>query len=197
MKLNTNINNSTKRSARGFTLIEMVGVLAVIAILAALLVPKIFQAINDSKLSSTVSTLNTCKTATMSYYAQTNKFTIAEDFDKVLMASNLLDSVFQCKVADSCKMHVVKSGGPDTTVGYNLDGAANTTLNAAVVECVLTGVSIADAIELSKRIDGEATAANALSKSDATVDDLKGRVEYKAPASGATTTDVYVYIAHK
>ena len=191
MKVNTNINNNMKRSARGFTLIEMVGVLAVIAILAALLVPKIFQAINDSKLSSTVSALNTCKTATMSYYAQTNTFPTTEIFDKFLVASNLLDSPFQSKVADTSVMHVLKSGGPDTTKGYNLDGAAlNTTLDHPVVECVLTGVAIADAIQLSKRIDGDLLSTNDLAAADSI-----GRVEYLAPTGGVTT--VYVYLAHK
>jgi len=191
MKVNTNINNNMKRSARGFTLIEMVGVLAVIAILAALLVPKIFQAINDSKLSSTVSSVNTAKTATMSYFASTNRFPLGDEtFDKTLVSSNLLDSLFQSKVADSSKLHVLTSGSLGGTHGYNLDGASNTTTNSTVVECVLNGVAVADAIQLSKRIDGEAFSTN-----DLTAADSFGRVEYEIPTNGTTT--VYIYLAHK
>jgi prepilin-type N-terminal cleavage/methylation domain-containing protein len=65
MKTRKQINNRS-----GFTLIEMVGVLAVIAILAALLVPKIFAAINDSRYSSAVSSINSVKAASMSYFAK-------------------------------------------------------------------------------------------------------------------------------
>src|SRR6266436_5262795 len=45
------------RNSRGpdhaFTLIEMIGVLAVIAVLAALLIPKIFESINSARLNQT------------------------------------------------------------------------------------------------------------------------------------------------
>ena len=190
MKVITHINKNMKRSARGFTLIEMVGVLAVIAILAALLVPKIFSAINESRLSSTVSTLNTCKTATMGYFGQKGMFTPATaNFDQTLMAASLLDSKFQTKVGDGWRMEsVVGAGG--TGSGYNLDGVSNYSTNgAAVVQCVISNVPIADAIELSKRIDGDS-----LSQTNGAADSV-GRVIYAAPVSGLT--DVFVYIAHK
>jgi prepilin-type N-terminal cleavage/methylation domain-containing protein len=47
MKLKTKTNNN-----KGFTLIEMIGVLAVIAILAALLIPKVFQAITEARINT-------------------------------------------------------------------------------------------------------------------------------------------------
>jgi prepilin-type N-terminal cleavage/methylation domain-containing protein len=42
-----------KRSHSAFTLVEMVGVLAVIAILASLLIPRVFQAIGSAQKDKT------------------------------------------------------------------------------------------------------------------------------------------------
>src|SRR5262245_44842007 len=65
-------NRSLK--AQGFTLIEMIGVLAVIAILAALLIPKIFNAINDSRVNNAVVSYNTIKAASAEHYAKYGAF---------------------------------------------------------------------------------------------------------------------------
>src|SRR3989442_1205450 len=58
------------RRSVAFTLIEMIGVLAVIAILAALLIPKIFEAINNARISNALVSYNTVKTACMDHYAK-------------------------------------------------------------------------------------------------------------------------------
>lgn len=189
MKVITNINKNMKRSARGFTLIEMVGVLAVIAILAALLVPKIFSAINDSRFSSTVSTLNSCKTATMSYFGKVGQFTTTNNFDAVLVSGDYLERPFAAKLGTGGSMQVVAGPG-GAGAGYALDGVTSATTNSMVVQCVITSVPIADAVELSKRIDGDS-----LSASNLTAADNSGRVVYAAPSGG--NTDVYVYMAHK
>jgi len=57
------------RQAKGFTLVEMIGVLAIIAILIALLLPKIFQLITSSKARSLAAAIRTYETATIKYYA--------------------------------------------------------------------------------------------------------------------------------
>ena len=46
-------HSSLGLNRKGFTLIEMIGVLALIAILASLLLPKIYEAINGSRISNT------------------------------------------------------------------------------------------------------------------------------------------------
>ena len=55
------------RSRRAFTMIEMVGVLAVIAILAGLLVPRVFSVITSAKVSAATFGISTVKTAAMMY----------------------------------------------------------------------------------------------------------------------------------
>src|SRR5580765_4982667 len=67
MKIQT---KRTGRAARAFTLIEMIGVLAVIAILASLLIPKIFEAINNARVNNTAVSYNTVKTSLADHYAK-------------------------------------------------------------------------------------------------------------------------------
>jgi prepilin-type N-terminal cleavage/methylation domain-containing protein len=58
------------RKEQAFTLVEMIGVLAIIAILASLLIPRVFQAIGDSKISNSASTANSIKAAVNEYYGK-------------------------------------------------------------------------------------------------------------------------------
>ncbi len=60
-----------KKVQYGFTLMEMIGVMAVIAILASIATPKIFEAIEDSKVSAYLQEVNTLKTAAAQYYKDT------------------------------------------------------------------------------------------------------------------------------
>src|SRR5678809_499256 len=60
----------------GFTLIEMIGVLAVIAILAAVLIPKVFEAINNARVNNAAMTINSAKTACVDHYAKYGSFPV-------------------------------------------------------------------------------------------------------------------------
>jgi prepilin-type N-terminal cleavage/methylation domain-containing protein len=57
------------KNSSGFTLIEMIGVLAIIAILVAAISPRIFNAISDSKVTSFSTVIKTVQAATSKYYA--------------------------------------------------------------------------------------------------------------------------------
>jgi type II secretory pathway pseudopilin PulG len=91
----------------------MIGVLAVIAILASLLIPKIYEAINNARVSNTVLSYNTVKTALADHYAKfgallsSNGVTLpappgpgSTNFDAVLVAEGFLDKPFQVKMGD-------------------------------------------------------------------------------------------------
>lgn len=58
----------------GFTLIEMIGVMAIIAILAAVATPKILDAIDDAKVSAYIQEADALKQAAIKYYKDTGKW---------------------------------------------------------------------------------------------------------------------------
>lgn len=61
-------------SKKGFTLIELMVVIAIIGVLSSVLAPQIFKQINKGRQSAVVSFYNNLKTATSSYYADTEQW---------------------------------------------------------------------------------------------------------------------------
>ena len=59
---------------RGFTLMEMIGVMAVIAILVSVATPMIFDAIRNAKVTAFVEDVNMIKGAVAQYYEDTGDF---------------------------------------------------------------------------------------------------------------------------
>src|SRR5438046_4449019 len=107
------IKLSRKSARKGFTLIEMIGVLAVIAILASLLIPKIYEAINNARISNTALSYNTVKTALADHYAKYGSLLSSNgvamgtppgpgstNFDSILVAEGFLDKPFKVKIGD-------------------------------------------------------------------------------------------------
>ena len=191
-------NSQAKRGNKGFTLIEMIGVLAVIAILAGLLIPKIFQAISGARINSAAAACSTVKAATADHYAKNGALgATATKFDTlVLMKEGFLDKPFETKIGTPATTEIdladgLTSGDAATAINsaYALSGdpLVNDAAGSQVVQAVITGVSQADAKALSLLLDGAAlsTAAGAA--------DLLGRVKF----SITDPTDVYVYITSR
>jgi|SRR5881394_1994651 len=198
------------KHTRGFTLIEMIGVLAVIAILAALLVPKIFEAINNARVNNAAVSYNTAKTALADHYAKFGTMLSSNgtpivagvgestNFDKVLVAEAFMDKPFIVKIGDGTgnRVEIIPAVTAATAVtaanaGFDLDGsgvAVNDAPGSVVVWAVIDGVTAGDAKDLNDRIDGPTLGVT-------TGADLKGRVKYADPAGGTTT--VYMYISHR
>jgi prepilin-type N-terminal cleavage/methylation domain-containing protein len=210
----------TIRQNAGFTLVEMIGVLAVIAVLAALLILRVFSAINDARLNSAVTSYNTIKSAAMTHFGKYGRFggptgtAIAAgslpyaNWDSlVLLAQGLIEKPFEVKVGSGHNVRVAAATGTvsASNADYNLDGDAGglaETASATVVsEVVITGVSPQDAKELNDRIDGTNLGSSATTWDDdgdaGTPDvpgtqDIRGRVKY----GPQTPTDVHIYIGH-
>jgi general secretion pathway protein G len=206
--------NIAKNNKKGFTLIEMIGVLAVIAILAAVLIPKVFEAINNARINNASMTCDTVKTACADHYAKWGGLNIDGStgsavpitppntaFDAILLKEQFLDKLFVTKIGDgvngAANTHVELITCPalgatvDATenTGYSLSGTATTNecSGSVLVQAVITGCTPADMQALSQRIDGIPLSAATLAAVD-----IKGRVKYD-PAG----TTCYIYITHR
>ena len=65
-----------KQRQSGFTLMEMIGVVAVIAILASMATPLIFDAIRNARVTAFVEDVNVLRTAVARYYEDTGNFPV-------------------------------------------------------------------------------------------------------------------------
>ncbi len=184
------------RRSVAFTLIEMIGVLAVIAILAALLIPKIFEAINNARISNALVSYNTVKTACMDHYAKygginstTNGAVLGvpiNNYDNLLLSESFLDKPFLVKVGTNSFVQVVTaSSSPYDLAGNGVYGTTNGTY---VVEAIIQGVPAGDAKDINDRLDG-ATGVFVWASPD-----TKGRVRYDPALAGGT---VNIYITHR
>ena len=193
--------NLKPRPALAFTLIEMVGVLAVIALLSGILVPKVLAAIDNARIEHTISSLNAVKSATMGYFNKYGRFgeiggglltTSGTNWDRVLVAENFLARPFDSRVGERPQIQVMRitetpSPGVDGCFTLTAKNEDKLRSGSVVVLATLANVSLSDARELSWRIDGDA-----LSATDPTRADALGRVTY--PAGGGT---VAMYINHQ
>src|ERR1035441_7258008 len=123
--MNTKLTHNSslrRRAARGFTLIEMIGVLAVIAILAALLIPKVFSAINQARVNGVTVSVDTVKTAIVDHYGKYGNLATVNTngggftlpitnpllgYDpNVLMIEQLLDNPFVAAIATNATIQI-------------------------------------------------------------------------------------------
>jgi len=69
-------NKFIYRMSRAFTLIEMIGVLAIIGILASVVSPKVIEAIRDAKVTGVIANVNAARTAASTYYGRYNNYPV-------------------------------------------------------------------------------------------------------------------------
>ena len=180
MKIINNSKNLGGRQMSGFTLIEMIGVLAVIAILAALLIPKVTTAISDARTTSAVGTYQTLQAAAAGHYSKYTAFNIttnntiitattnapALNYDVAyLLPEGFLEQPCQLKIGTGSTVQLIAGGG-NSGAGYLLDGVTQGTANNAyTLELVVTNVTAQDAYDVAVRLDGSLAATNTVGNS--------------------------------
>jgi len=211
-------NSKNQKRLGAFTLIEMIGVLAVIAILAAVLIPKVFEAINNSRINNASMSCDTVKTSIADHYTKAGTLNVDasgatpvvltlpyDHFDNVLLREQFLDKPFAVKIGDGTTNTLVRAKDISTyTLGLAVDagdstgfalagGATNTSVGSVVIEAIISGVTEPDAKALNDRIDGISLGVPLSSPAPG---DVNGRVKYALPVTNGTTT-VYVYLTHR
>jgi len=151
MKISSQPLNQTLNRKQGFTLIEMIGVLAVIAILAAVLIPKVFEAINNAKVNNAAMSCQTVKTALADHYAKFGALTagVTTPPTTIVAPTNFYDG-FLVKEGFLDKPFAVKIGNGLVATTIELDTAEAVTVNptAPLVPSVTAHVAGCSAFNL-------------------------------------------------
>ena len=216
--MNKQQTNARKRSA--FTLIEIIGVVAVIAILAAVLTPRVVSVIARGKVSATAQSLGSLKSATADYIGKngtvplragtgaTNAAVAAGRFDADLITGGFTEKLFSCSIGNQTfdssaltgRIHVrtktaVSAGAVaalDTTTGGDNFNLDRDTATADFT----TGQTVVTAFIPGVAL-ADAIALNKILDGDDNVGtgpDTTGRCMYSDGTGGTVT--VYVYVAH-
>ena len=209
------------RRRSGFTLVEIVGVVALIAILAAVLTPRVVSVITRGKINSTTQSLSSLKTATMDYIGangtlplragtgSTNAAVATGRFDADLVASGIIDKLFSCAIGTTTfdasaltgRTHVRSlqadaSGtvtAPTATVG-----GSNFNLDRDTATADFTTAQRVVSVFIPGVPIADAIALNKQIDGDSntgTSADTVGRCLYSEAADNLVT--VYVYVAHQ
>jgi type II secretory pathway pseudopilin PulG len=214
-----------KKKGLGFTLVELIGVMAVIAILSAMLIPKIFDAINSARIEHAAAAVNTIRTAVASHYTKYGAFADSDgtfftptgvagaqaadaaDFDTlVLMKDRMIDKRFAVKLGDQLattlvRVRVIEAAATtadidETTANYDFDGVADV-VDTNNGSLVVEAVITGVNANDAKELK-EMIDGNDLTNPTPAIGSAAtlGRVKYPAIASGQTGT-VLVYIYHR
>ena len=219
--MKTVITPHTKQKAAAFTLIEIIGVVAVIAILAAVLTPRVVNVIARGKISATAQSIGSLKSATTDYLGKngslptrdgtgsTNGAVSVGRFDADLVTAGFTEKLFACSIGtqtfDSSaltgRIHirsVSATSSATVTAPTATVGGVNFDLDRSTSTADFTSGQMVVTAFIPGVSITDAIALNKILDGDdntGTTADSTGRCMYSA-ASPDNTVTLYVYVAH-
>ncbi|RME73578.1 MAG: prepilin-type N-terminal cleavage/methylation domain-containing protein [Verrucomicrobia bacterium] len=219
-------SHSLSHRRHGFTLIEMIGVLAIIAILAVVIVPRVFQTIASSRVTNAVASINSAKAAVTEFAARYGTIPYTNGnarLDDLLLKAGMLETRFEVPIGNKpanppAAARWVETNGVWTANGGSSQGSisrlicrparsgtpsttygANFRLDGSTD--LPTGARVVSAVlvNITAREAQELSDkidGEALTPDSLNAADELGRVVYRAP-NGAGLTTAWVYIAHQ
>lgn len=101
------MNTQTRNNEKGFTMVELIIVVAIMGIIGALLVPSFLEMSRKAKLTTDVSTIKTLQRTIDAYNAQPQSSYISSqvisDVESLLSEANLLSSKVELQTGGSVK----------------------------------------------------------------------------------------------
>jgi prepilin-type N-terminal cleavage/methylation domain-containing protein len=204
---------------RGFTLIELIGTLAIIGILVGVLLPRVISATARSKVSSTAASLNTVKTAAADYFGKNGLFPLRSGtdgtngavatgrFDADLLSGGFLEKLFTCaigtQVHDSSALYTrthvrsVTAVANGTVTISSTTGGDNFDLDSSTSTADFTTANTIISIMIPGVATVDAIELNRVidgESVDGSAANLTGRCIFSTPSSGTTT--VFLYVTH-
>jgi len=213
--------DATRHKRSGFTLVEIIGVVALIAVLAAVLAPRVTSVIGRGKVNSTAQAIAGLKTATMDYIAAksslpvragtaaTDKAEATGRFDADLVVGGFIEKLFSCAIGSQTyddseltgRTHVrCLQAKKDKTVDKPTaaEGGNCFDLDRDRTTADFTAAQMIVSVFIPKVTIADAIALNKLIDNDVNTTnkaDTEGRCIYSA-ADDEMLVSVYVYVAH-
>ncbi|MFT3867360.1 MAG: prepilin-type N-terminal cleavage/methylation domain-containing protein [Nibricoccus sp.] len=162
MKNSSRFSLSSRRQT-GFSLVEMIGVLAIIAVLAVIIVPKVFSTIAAARITSAASSVGAVKTAIADFAGKYGTIPLTTNnsrIDDLLFTDGLMEGRFVVKIGTQPANPPI-TGATWTRAGgaWNENGGAAQTTQSRVI-CVASnpGAAPSAAAGANFRLTGLATA---------------------------------------
>lgn len=146
------------RPTSGFSLVEMIGVLAIIAILAVVIVPKVFSTIASSRVTSTVGSVTSMKTAVTEFagkYGTIPLTTANNRIDDLLVTTSIIDSRFVVKIGTQPGAVPVAGGTWDNATGaWVATGGASQAAQTRLINLAAVPAAVPGAAGTNYMLDG-------------------------------------------
>ena len=134
------------RRSLGFTLIEMIGVLAIIAILAVIVVPKVFSTIAGSRVTSAVASINSMRSAISEFGGRYGAVPVTSipgaRIDDLLITAGMLENRFLVKIGNQPGTTIVTGATWANTTGtWATTNAGTSQANESRIICSTSTVA--------------------------------------------------------